>query len=100
MSETERPHFFYLIPDGSDIRIVEMTDIQAKELWTKGQRWIDVGLKTKEEAVEGVIFTCTNAYAEQHNPSANRYNIPLKRKPGARPRLFRAWINPHLSLSA
>lgn len=52
MAKFERPTYFYLFPEGSDINIVEMTDVQADQMYTQGKRWLDVGRKSLEEAQE------------------------------------------------
>ena len=42
--------YFYLFQEAGDIKIEQMTDAAAAELWQKGRRWIDVGMRTREEA--------------------------------------------------
>ena len=50
MDNPVRPYFFYLFWEGKDIKIERMTDTEANKLWGQGRHWIDVGLKTREEA--------------------------------------------------
>jgi hypothetical protein len=41
---------FYLFPDGNDYKIVPMTTFEAKAVWEKGRRWVDIPRHTKAEA--------------------------------------------------
>jgi hypothetical protein len=50
--DSQRPTFFYVFPKGKDFVIREMTDEQASVLYSRVERWIDVGKKTRTEAEE------------------------------------------------
>jgi len=57
MSDSTRPEFYYLMKYGSNVKIERMTDQRAGELYDQGRRWLDIGKKTEEEALQAL-----NAY--------------------------------------
>jgi len=42
--------FFYLFPKREDIEILELTTVEALEMWERGQHWLDMPQKTLQEA--------------------------------------------------
>jgi hypothetical protein len=50
MDAPERPKYFYLFPEGKDIKIREMTDMQADKLLKQGKSWIGIPKKTRSDA--------------------------------------------------
>ena len=45
-----RPYFYYLFQERDDIKIKKITDTETEQVWSRGQRWIDAGFRTREEA--------------------------------------------------
>ncbi len=50
MSDSERPVFYYLFPEGKDFTILRLMDMEASALWDKSKRWVDMPKKTQAEA--------------------------------------------------
>jgi hypothetical protein len=46
----EQPSFFYLFPEGDDIKIHRMTEVEAMKLRDKSQRFLDKAQETLTEA--------------------------------------------------